>query len=72
MEIGDNTEEPSADDQRRADEAVRLASGHTPSNNRDDTGKVLRAFIQHLPLAGQRHIVADVLAHGDDGCRLRD
>ena len=36
MEIGDNTEEPNADDQLRADEAERLANEHTPTNNRDD------------------------------------
>ena len=71
MEVGDGPEEPTAEDQIRADEAIRILGEYVSRNHQDDTSQVLRAFVDHLPPGGQRNVVTDILAHADDPPRLR-
>lgn len=70
MEDRHDPAEPTADDQLRADEALRIL-GEDTEKNRADSSSPARAFVNWLPVQGQRNSIGDICAYINDSCGLR-
>ncbi|SPN97550.1 uncharacterized protein DNG_01061 [Cephalotrichum gorgonifer] len=71
FQLGEEAGEPTADGQILADEAGRILSEYIPQNHQDDTRRVLRAFLDCLPLRGQQNLVQDILSQANNPSQLR-